>query len=210
MKLTKYEHACFTIEKEGKLLIVDPGTFTTNLGSPENVTAIVITHEHPDHFDMNALGAIIAHNPSAIIYGHSAITKQICNALPNKSVSAGENIHIDPFDIEFFGGEHASIHSSIPVVANLGIMINQVLFYPGDSLTLPEKDVAVLALPVVAPWLKISEAIDYAEAIKANTVFPTHDAIASAQGKALVDRILSKYIEDYGGRYQRVEDAIEI
>ena len=25
MKLTKYEHACFTVEKDGKLLVVDPG-----------------------------------------------------------------------------------------------------------------------------------------------------------------------------------------
>ena len=58
MKLTKYEHACFTIEAEGKLVVVDPGAFTTDLGTPENVVAIVVTHEHPDHFDVNALGAL--------------------------------------------------------------------------------------------------------------------------------------------------------
>ena len=27
MKLTKYRHACFTVEKDSKLLIVDPGGF---------------------------------------------------------------------------------------------------------------------------------------------------------------------------------------
>ncbi|MDX6252098.1 MAG: hypothetical protein QOF10_5458, partial [Kribbellaceae bacterium] len=27
MKLTKYSHACVTLEKDGKVLLVDPGTF---------------------------------------------------------------------------------------------------------------------------------------------------------------------------------------
>lgn len=139
MKLTKYEHACFTIEKDGKLLVVDPGAFTTDLGSPENVVAIVVTHEHQDHFDVNALGALIAHNPNAVIVAHSDITRQLGDTLPTKNVDAGNTVTIEPFSLEFFGGEHAVIHPDFPAVANLGVMIDDSIFYPGDSFVNPKK-----------------------------------------------------------------------
>ena len=51
MKLTKYEHACFSVEHDGMTLVVDPGNFTTDFIAPEGVIAVVITHEHSDHFD---------------------------------------------------------------------------------------------------------------------------------------------------------------
>lgn len=210
MKLTKYEHVCFTVEKDGKLLVVDPGAWTTDLGAPENVVAIVVTHEHPDHFDPAALGALIAHNPDATIYAHETITKQLGHTLPNHAVNPGETVVLTPFKLEFFGGEHAIIHQSLPNVANLGVMIDETLYYPGDSFTLPHRKVKVLALPVTAPWLKISEAIDFALAVKADLVFPTHDAIASEVGKQLPDSRLPSFIESYGGTYQRLTSPIEI
>jgi len=210
MRITKYEHACFTVEEDGKLLIVDPGIFTTDLGSPENVVAIVVTHEHPDHFDVNALGALIAHNPGAIIYAHESITKKLGEALPNQAVSTRGRVTVGPFSLEFFGGEHAVIHSSLTVVANLGVMINDTVYYPGDSFTNPDKSVKVLALPVTAPWLKISEVMDYLTIVKPELAFPTHDAVASDFGKQLPDRMLPSFAEGYGGTYQRLVGPIDV
>ncbi|HEY1085795.1 MAG TPA: MBL fold metallo-hydrolase [Candidatus Saccharimonadales bacterium] len=209
MRLTKYEHACFTLEKDGKLLVVDPGAFTTDFGSPENVVAIVVTHEHPDHFRPDKLKAIIAKNPGAIIISHEGITKQI-NDLPTHTVSVNDIFTIGPFSLEFFGGQHEIIHQSYPRIANLGIMINDTVYYPGDSFVKPNKHVNVLALPVTAPWLKISEAIDFCIEVKADLVFPTHDAIASEFGKSLPDRMLPSFVENYGGKYQRLAEPVEI
>lgn len=210
MILTKYEHACFTLEKDGKLLVVDPGEWTTDLGAPENVVAIVVTHEHPDHFDPAALGALIAHNPDAMIYAHETITRQFGDTLPHTSVSTGDKIAVEPFMLEFFGGEHAVIHESFPKIANLGVMINDSVYYPGDSFTKPDKPVKVLALPVTAPWLKISEAMNFATEVKADLVFPTHDAVASDNGKALPDRMVPSFVKSYGGTYQRLAEPLEI
>lgn len=214
MKITKYEHACFTVEQDGKSLIVDPGVYTTNLSVPENVVAIVVTHEHPDHFDVAALGAIIAHNPSAVIVAHKAITRQLGEngeTVPYRSVAAGETVTIAPFTLEFFGGEHATIHPDIPAVANLGVMINDLVFYPGDSFVQPGRDVEVLALPVGAPWLKISEVMDYLVAVKPTFAFPTHDAVLSEAGKQLPDRMLPSFADRVGATYKRIDDApIEI
>ena len=210
MKLTKYAHACLTLEKDGKLLVVDPGGWTTDLPPLENVVAIVVTHEHPDHFDVNALGAIAAHNPDVVIYAHQTITRQFGDTIRTQTVSAGESIECGPFRLEFFGGSHAVIHESFEQIANLGVMINDAVYYPGDSFTLPEKPVKALALPVTAPWMKLSEAIDFAAAVKADLVFPTHDAVASDAGKQLADRMVPGFVEGYGGTYQRLDTPIEI
>ena len=213
MRLTKYEHACFTLEKDGKLLVVDPGTFTTDLGSPENVIAIVVTHEHPDHFDVNALGALIAHNPEAKIYAHENITRQFGEdgeTLPYETVETGKTVTVDPFTLEFFGGEHAVIHPDIPVVANLGLMIDDTVYYPGDSFTQPSKPVDVLALPVGAPWLKMNEVIDYLTAVKPRLAFPTHDAVLSDAGKSVSDALATGFAEKVGVTYQRLLEPVEL
>lgn len=208
MNITKYDHACFTVEHEGKLLIVDPGGWTKNLGAPENVVAVVVTHEHADHFDPAALGAIIAHNPEAKIIAHHDITQQFGSqneTLPYQTVTAGDTLDIGPFHLDFFGGTHATIHPDIPLIANLGVLINGKLYYPGDSFTLPEKAVDTLALPASAPWLKISESMDFLAAIKPRLVFPTHDAILSATGKNLIDRMLDPVAEKTGSKYHRLD-----
>ena len=210
MKITKYQHACFTVEHEGKLLVVDPGVYTTDIGAPENVVAIVVTHEHADHFDVAALGALIAHNPDAVIVAHENITRQFGEngeTLPYKTVSAGEKVSIEPFSLVFFGGEHAVIHADIPLVANLGVMINDAIFYPGDSFVNPNTEIAVLALPVGAPWLKIAEVMDYLVALKPRLAFPTHDAVLSEFGKQLPDKMLPMFAEKVGTKYQRIDNA---
>lgn len=210
MLLTKYEHACFTLEKDNKVLVVDPGGWTTDLGPLENVAAIVITHEHADHFDPSAIDAIISRSPNAIIYAHQAITSQLDDRFMTTSVAAGDVVTAAPFTLAFFGGDHAVIHKSFEPVANLGVMINDTVYYPGDSFTAPGTPVPVLALPTVAPWMKISEAMDFVSEVKPQLVFPTHDVIASTQGKHLADRMIPPFVEAYGGTYERLSGPLEI
>ena len=209
MKITKYEHSCFTAEKDGQILVVDPGGFTTDFITPENVIGIVITHEHGDHFDHEQIEAIIDKNPDAVIIAHESITSKI-EVFETRSVSAGETITIGPFNLEFFGGHHALIHESMPGIANLGVMINELLYYPGDSFTLPQKSVDALAIPASAPWMKMSEAMDFLAAVKPRFAFPTHDAILSDVGKGLSDRLLGNIASENGIEYKRLETPVEI
>jgi L-ascorbate metabolism protein UlaG (beta-lactamase superfamily) len=209
MKLTKYEHACFTVEKDEQILVVDPGVFSTDFMPPENVVGIVITHEHADHYDHEMIAEIIDKNPDALIIGHKAITTKI-EAFPIKSVSAGETMTVGPFELQFFGGQHALIHESIPRVANLGILIDELLYYPGDSFTLPEMPVDVLAIPASAPWLKIGEAIDFLTAIHPRLAFPTHDAILSSNGKQINDNLLGMVAKQNSIEYVRLTKQLEV
>lgn len=209
MKLTKYEHACFTVEKDGQVLVVDPGGYTTDFIAPEGVVAVVVTHRHADHFDHDLLAEIIDKNPSALVIGPEAVVKQI-ETFETRSVDAGDSVEVGPFNLEFFGGQHAVIYPALPVDQNVGLFINDLIYYPGDSFAIPEgRLVDSLALPIAAPWLKISEAVDFALAIKPRFMFPTHDAILSDVGHNLADNLVPKLVPE--SDYKRIDgQTVEI
>ena len=209
MKLTKYDHACFTVQKDHQMLVVDPGNFSTDYLPSNNVVGIVITHEHADHYDPEQIAAIVDKNPEAVIIGHESVVSQV-EAFKTQAVDIGDKLKIGLFDLEFFGGTHAVIHRSIPVIPNLGVMINDLLYYPGDSFTLPGRAIDTLAIPAGAPWLKIGDAIDFLELVKPRLAFPTHDAVLSDIGKGLADRLLSAAAERSGTEYKRLDSPVEL
>lgn len=209
MKLTKYDHACFTVEKDHQMLVVDPGNFSTDYLPSNNVVGIVITHEHPDHYDPEQIAAIIDKNPEAVIIGHEDVISQV-EVFKTQAVDAGDKLKIGLFELEFFGGTHAVIHRTMPVVANLSVMINDLLYYPGDSFTLPGRAIDTLAIPAGAPWLKVGDAMDFLELVKPRFAFPTHDAVLSDIGKGLADRLLNSVVEREGIEYKRLDTPVEL
>lgn len=206
MKITKFEHACFVVEQNGQSLVVDPGGFTTDFIVPENVVAVVITHEHQDHLDPHHIAAIIDKNPDATVIGHQDVLKDL-NDYQTRAVVANEGTKVGEFALEFYGGQHAIIDPAIPVIANLGVMINNTLYYPGDSFVEPKRAIKVLALPVAAPWMKLSEAADFVRQLRPALAFPTHDAILSDSGKALADRLIPSLT---GVEYTRLKNSREL
>ena len=210
MKLTKYEHSCFTLEKDGKVLVVDPGSWATDFVVPENVVATVVTHEHADHFDESKIKAIIDKNPSATIYAPSDVIAMLPN-LPTQVVSPDENIEVGGFTLTFIGGVHATIVEGFhPEFQNLGVIVDDKLYHPGDSLALPNRPIKVLSLPIIAPWEKVQESVDFLMAIKPEFAFPTHDAMLSELGFGLYDRWHSLAAEKIGTKYERISGSIEI
>lgn len=211
MKLTKYSHACFTVEKAEATLIVDPGVWTDDLVIPKNVVGIVVTHEHADHCDTKLISDIVTTSPRVTIYAHADVVAKL-PGLPAQVVAGGETVQAGAFALEFTGGEHALIHSSIPRIANLGVIIDELVYYPGDSFTLPGKIVPNIAIPVSAPWMKIGEAMDFIAATRAARFFPTHDAILSETGQNLVDSMLKNTATNANATYERIAsgDSIEL
>lgn len=210
MRLKKYRHSCFTLEKDGKILVVDPGTWATDFVTPDNVVAVVVTHEHIDHFDPEKLRAIIDQNPEAIIYAPQAVVDQ-ADSLPTRTAHAGETIVIGGFTLEFIGGRHATIHADLhSPFENIGVIVDDLLYHPGDSLELPGKQIKVLSLPIVAPWEKVSESVDFLIAVKPEIAFPSHDAFLNELGIGLYDRWHKLTAEKYDISYQRIDGSIEI
>ncbi len=209
MKLTKYGHACFTVEHEGKLLVVDPGGLSPDYIPSEHTVAVIVTHAHGDHFSPDTLAAIYGKSPESLLLSTEEVTSSMSDH-KSQTVTPGQAMTVGPFKLEFFGGSHATIHNSVPVIDNIGVMINDTLYYPGDSFVLPNKEVGTLALPLAAPWLKVSEAIDFMVAVAPKTVFSTHDAVLSDSGKMFHDSWIQRFAEPLHTSYRRLESGQEL
>ena len=84
---------------------------------------------------------------------------------------------------------------------NLAVMING-LYYPGDSYTIPEVSVELLGCPSSAPWLKISDVMDFLATLKPARVFPTHNALLSEAGHQLQNGRIKEVSESLGGTFE--------
>jgi L-ascorbate metabolism protein UlaG (beta-lactamase superfamily) len=210
VKVTKYEHATLVVESAGKLLVVDPGVFLT---PPDfaNTVAVVITHEHADHWTDQNLSMILEKAAQVRIYAPQGVATA-ASGFDITVVKDGDVIEADPFTLEFFGEKHAVIHHSIPLVDNVGVLINGELYYGGDSYTVPGKPVGTLAAPAGAPWLKIGDAIDFVLEVKPKRAFYIHDMTLSAAGKGMASDRLKWATEQNGGEYRALEvgDSLDL
>lgn len=207
MKLTKYQHACLVITNDDTTIVIDPGVFTRDFIMPRKVHAVVITHEHPDHFDEKRVKEILTAHPKATLFAHETITVRFTNSA-TVAVKLNEIYSIGSVTLRFYGGSHALITPNTPVLPNFGVLINDSFYYPGDSFVAPEgKAVKILALPASAPWLKISESIEFLDQIKPSFVFPTHDGTLSDDGKSIVDRLLHAAVSGIGATYNRLDNS---
>lgn len=183
MKITKYGHCCLLIEEGGSRVLTDPGSYSEGFEAVRNLDLVLITHEHGDHFHLESLKAVLAANPQAKVITNSAVGSLMAKeAMAFEVLEHGQSRKDKNILIEGFGAEHAVIYPTIPNVMNTGYFIGNKLFYPGDAFTNPEKPIDILALPVAGPWMKISEAIDYAKLLKPKMWFPVHDGILKRPG----------------------------
>ena len=212
MRVTKFEHAALRIDEGSDTLIIDPGSFTTPLNELTSVVAVVITHEHPDHWTPDHLDRILRDAPGTPIYAPAGVAA----AAPDYEITVvapGDTVTAGPFTLRFFGGDHAVIHSSLPSVQNVGVLVNDELYYPGDSYAIPE-DVVVktLAAPLGAPWLKIGEAMDFVLAVKPQRAFGVHDMTLSVIGRNMHRGRLQWATEQNGGEFFELDpgDALDL
>ncbi|WP_434812076.1 MBL fold metallo-hydrolase [Microbacterium sp. bgisy189] len=212
MRVTKHEHACLRIEKDGKTLLIDPGSFTLPLNDLHDVVGVVLTHEHPDHWTPEHLDRIRDHHPDIPVYGPAGVARAAAG-YGVIEVSAGDSVTLDPFRLRFFGGAHAVIHESIPGIDNVGVLVDDEFYYPGDSYTVPRgADVRMLAAPVGAPWLKIGEAMDFVLAVAPRRAFGTHDMTLSRIGLTMGRSRLKWATEQGGGEFVELDpgDAVDL
>ncbi|MEU3344852.1 MBL fold metallo-hydrolase [Streptomyces sp. NPDC006700] len=189
MRLTKLSHACVRLEKAGRTLVIDPGVFSER-DAASGADAILVTHEHPDHFDEGRVRAALDARPGAEIWTLKSVADQIAAAFPGRvhTVGHGDTFTAAGFDVQVHGELHAVIHPDIPRVTNVGYLVDGGrVFHPGDALTVPEAPVETLMLPVMAPWNKISEVIDYVREVAPQRTYDIHDALLTDLARPLYD-----------------------
>ncbi|MFC8261546.1 MBL fold metallo-hydrolase [Streptomyces sp. NPDC057291] len=189
LTLTKKTHSCIRLEKDGRTLVIDPGGFSER-DAALGADAMLVTHEHADHFDEGRLRAGLEANPAAEIWTLRSVAEQLSAAFPGRvhTVGHGDTFTAAGFDVQVHGELHAVIHPDIPRITNIGFLVDGSLFHPGDALTVPDHPVDTLMLPVMAPWNKISEVIDYVREVKPRRAIDIHDALLTDLARPIYDR----------------------
>ena len=178
------------IETGSARLLFDPGSLSHGFEDLRDLDAILITHQHFDHLDMDRLPALVQANPQAtLVVDPGSAEEEIAKLSLSATVAnVGDTIELNGAVVHAVGGDHAVIHRDFPVPPNIGYVVNDGAFYhPGDSLFVPERRIDVLGLPAAAPWMKTGEGVEFQRAVRPRVAVPIHDAILSDTGKNLVD-----------------------
>jgi L-ascorbate metabolism protein UlaG (beta-lactamase superfamily) len=201
MRLTKYSHACVRLEHDGAVLVIDPGTLSER-AALDGVDAVLITHEHVDHLDTQALADALAARPSVAVYTHPDVVDKLGElAGVAQPVVAGDEISAAGFTVRAYGGLHAIIHPDLPRVANLGFHIEGEagsggVYHPGDSFDVPtDADVHTLFVPVSGPWLKMADAVEFVRAVAPRRAYALHDGLLNDVGLSVVNRNMDALVE---------------
>ena len=193
MRVTRYGHSAVLVESVGQRILIDPDAFSMDeTFGLTGLDVIVVTHEHADHFDRNRAGDLLASNPTALRLAPPTLAAEL-GWQPVTEHRLGAML------LSGVGTRHAEILPTLARVENSGVLIQAAgeptFFHPGDSYETVPQGVDVLALPLVAPWTKISETVAFAQAVKPTAAFMIHDRGVSD----LAYGIYAGHVQSHGG-----------
>src|ERR1700760_2668272 len=103
MRLTKLEHACVRLEKNGTSIIVDPGNWTGR-EALDGAAAVLVTHEHFDHLNPDAIRAGLAANPDLTLWSNESVTRQFADFGDRvRTVNEGDALDVAGFSVHVYG-----------------------------------------------------------------------------------------------------------
>lgn len=178
MQITKYPQSCLKIEREGRAIIFDIGSFATEKYSVSDfgkLDAVIYTHRHPDHLDLRVIDEL--HNEGVSIYGNSDVADAIGKDYV-EVVEDEEELVIAGFKIKSLHLEHCLLVDGSKTVPNTGFVIEDKLLVPGDSVEPGNLKLEVGALPIFGPDITFHDTYKMALDLEAKVVIPIHYDIA--------------------------------
>ena len=205
MRLWKFGHACVRFERAGSVLVIDPGSLT----EPEAVhgaDAVLVTHEHFDHFSESCLRAAAADRPHLEVWTVPAVA-QVLSDLGDRvhTVSDGDRFQAAGFEVRAYVGAHVRVHPDLPPVENAGFLVAGDVFHPGDALTLPGVPVDTLLVPLQGSWTQLAATIDWIREVRPRRALAIHDSGLSPVGHAILDGYLGAHGPGIGTAYTRLD-----
>lgn len=190
MEITHLGHSCVLIEVADQRILLDPGWFS-DVSDQRDLTAVLVTHRHPDHVDPDALPALLEANPDAQVWMDGGTVGPLADAHDGRAqpLTPGEPLRLGAVTVSPVGEQHALIHDYVPRISNTGLVLRAEgepsLFHPGDALDAEPGTVDVLCVPINAPWAKVAETIAFVRRIAPPRIVPIHDGLLNERGRNL-------------------------
>ena len=181
MRVRKFGHSCLMVEERGESLLFDPGRheFLDPAATPDafaGVSAIVVTHWHPDHADPELIRRIVDRSGARVFTTEDG-ERELGAAGGSATVPAPGTTSVGAFTLQTMIVPHAALLAG-PPPANLACVVNDRLLHSGDSFDprLAEyRGVEALALVVTAPWMTDLDAAAFVDRVAPRRVVPVHD-----------------------------------
>ncbi|HEY5259276.1 MAG TPA: MBL fold metallo-hydrolase [Rhabdochlamydiaceae bacterium] len=212
MIIKKIGHCCLLVRSgpdDTTYILTDPGNFSREQDTVKHIGAVVITHEHEDHFHLKSLQQILKNNPVAKVITNASVGKKLDKVgIRYQLLRDGEDVDVNGTSVQAFAAKHEEIYEEMNQAENTAFGIGSLLL-PGDSFFDPPRGVNILALPVAGPWCKIGDAIRYALKVKPKMAFPIHDGMLQRERIGAAYRIPEKVLNENGIKFITMGDGKE-
>lgn len=203
MRLTKLGHSCVRLSKDDRTLVIDPGGLTPEADALAGAEAVLITHEHFDHFELDRMRKALTDDPRLTVYTCRAVADSLGDLGDRvRQVGDGDSLEIAGFDVAVAGEKHEIVHPDVPAVQNVGFLVDGEVFHPGDAFTV--LSAPTLLVPAQAPWMKAPEMINYLREVAPARAIAVHDGLVNDVGLQLVEGLLAGEGKQQGGDFRRL------
>lgn len=193
MELTHLGHSCLLVEVADQRVLIDPGTFSDL--DERDLSAVLITHQHPDHADPDRLPGLLRQNPAAQVWAEPQAAAALAEPLGDQAgrvqpLDSGATLRLGPLEVTAVGERHALIHDHVPRIDNRGLVLRAegvpTVFHPGDALDADPGEVDLLCVPVNAPWAAVRDTIGFVRRVAPRqAIIPIHDGLLNDTGRSM-------------------------
>lgn len=182
LTITFVGHGTIMMSFGGKIIHVDPVAQMADYAKMPKADLILITHEHSDHFDINAINLIKTSKTK--IVATETVARQIAevNIMKNGDILTIESLKIKAVPAYNIVNMRSPGNPFHPKGVGNGYIItfgNKLLYIAGDTENTPEmknlKDIDIAFLPMNLPYTMTPEMVaDAAKAFRPKILYPYH------------------------------------
>jgi L-ascorbate metabolism protein UlaG (beta-lactamase superfamily) len=182
LKITFLGHATLMLEYQGRIIHIDPVRREADYAKLPKADVILVTHEHSDHLDSDAIKALLKSDTTVVLTGACQKTLGQGTVMKNSDVLEIKGLRIEAVPAYNIVHKRPDGQPFHPKGRGNGYLVDfgkTRLYVAGDTENLPEmkqlKHVTIAFLPMNLPYTMTPEMVaDAAKTLNPSILYPYH------------------------------------